>query len=52
MEEILKLLMQAPARLKLTDEEMWKLEELLDEYIDKRIERALEPYDMRYRDRY
>jgi hypothetical protein len=39
MEKVLGFLL---GRFKLTDEEMWELEELLDEYIDKRIERRLD----------
>ena len=48
MEEVLRFLF---ARMQLTEEEMWTFEEMIDDYIDKRIEKYLEPYEMRYRDR-
>jgi hypothetical protein len=37
-----KILEACFPRLKFTDEEVWKLEELIDEYIDKRIESRLD----------
>jgi hypothetical protein len=39
MERILGFLL---GRLKLTEEEMWNLEEMLDDYIDARIEKRLD----------
>lgn len=48
MEDVLRFLF---ARMQLTEEEMWTFEEMVDDYIDKRIEKYLEPYEMKYRDR-
>jgi hypothetical protein len=42
MEELIKKLLEPALPRHYTEEELWKAQELLDEYIDGRIKRALD----------